>query len=574
MRFFMDTTLRLLLIEDNEEDALLLFYYLKKNNFILDSRRIETEAQLHNAMSSSWDMVICDYKMPGFSGLQALQIVQQKRPDLPFIIISGQTDEATIVEVMKAGAHDCLLKDNLIRLAPAVKRELEEAKKKREKKAVERVLRVKEKNLKHRLLRANRALLAVSACNDALFRAVDENELTQQICQIITHKAKYHMAWVAYANQDEQKTISIQAASGDKSNYLKNLQLSWADVPQGQGPTGIAIRTGQYVFINDALNSKRYDPWLEKTKQAGFRSSISLPLIDNGIALGALNIYSDAICAFTEEEIQLLLQIADNLAFGLVNLRTLKEKRLLQKQLQQAQKMQAIGQLTGGIAHDFNNILSSVLGFTELALTHPSVQREDKVQSYLSEVKSAGNRASDLVAKLLLFSHGGHAIPVKLNIKTAWQEFEGMIASLLPKHVTLLVEISDPNLTIFIDPVQFQQVLMNLCINARDALTGKGNITAKISMEKVDAIECASCYLQLAGNFICLAISDDGEGIDPEVVRKIFDPFFTTKKTGKGTGLGLSMVHGIVHEHGGHIQVKSRSQGGTVFKLYFPVQNG
>ena len=569
----MSTTLRLLLIEDDEEDSLLLLHHLKNNGFVLDSLCIETETQLHNVISQSWDMVISDYRMPNFSGLRALQIVQKMRPDLPFIIISGETDEATIVEVMKAGAHDCLLKDNLIRLAPAVKRELEEAKKKREKKAIERTLRLKEKNLKHRLLRSNRALLAVSACNEALFRAVDENELTQQICQIITHKAKYHMAWVAYACQDALKTVSVQAASGDHSQYLKDINLSWSDIPEGRGPTGIAIRTRQYVFINDVPNSKSYGPWLDKTKQAGFKSSIALPLIDNGLALGALNIYSDTICAFTEEEIQLLIQIADNLAFGIANLRTLKEKNLLQKQLQQAQKMQAIGQLTGGIAHDFNNILSSVLGFTELALSHPNIKLAGKVESYLNEVKMAGNRASDLVSKLLLFSHGGHAIPVKLNIAVAWKEFETMLASLLPEEIELTVNIKHSDTSIIIDPIQFQQILMNLCINARDAVAGNGRITITIFKIQTSDIECASCYTQLNDDFTCLAIADNGTGLDPEIIRKIFDPFFTTKDVGKGTGMGLSMVHGIVHEHGGHIQVQANPGGGTVFKILFPMQN-
>ena len=244
----------------------------------------------------------------------------------------------------------------------------------------------------------------------------------------------------------------------------------------------------------------------------------------------------------------------------------------MQKQLRQAQKMEAIGQLTGGIAHDFNNILGSILGYTGLARQKFAADGEGKLAEYLSEVYRAGERARDLIAQLLAFSRGGSATPQVMMMSPLVKECVKMMRSTVPSSITLTTDVEDDTATVLIDAVQLQQIIMNLCINARDAIEGgKGYIVIRLRPAQHIQANCSSCHCPLSGDFVELAAEDNGQGISADLVGRIFDPFFTTKAIGKGTGMGLSMVHGIMHGHGGHILVDSEPGRGTIFRLLFPV---
>lgn len=246
------------------------------------------------------------------------------------------------------------------------------------------------------------------------------------------------------------------------------------------------------------------------------------------------------------------------------------EQKGLQKQLQQSQKMQAIGQLTGGIAHDFNNMLASIMGYTNLAQERFSKDNE-KLASYLGEVYRASERARDLVAQMLAFSRGGSSKPQALLLQPLVKESIKMLQSTIPSSVVLKTEYKENLSKVMLDPVQLHQIVMNLCINARDAMNGYGelNVTLlQVDYRKKD--RCSSCHELIEGSYIELAVADTGHGIRPELLDRMFDPFFTTKEIGKGTGMGLSMVHGIVHEHKGHIIVSSVQGEGTTFKILFP----
>ncbi|HHJ17409.1 MAG TPA: response regulator [Gammaproteobacteria bacterium] len=251
------------------------------------------------------------------------------------------------------------------------------------------------------------------------------------------------------------------------------------------------------------------------------------------------------------------------------------ERIQIQRQLRQAQKMEAIGQLTGGIAHDFNNILGSILGYTGLAQQKFAADGEGKLAEYLSEVYRAGERARDLIAQLLAFSRGGSATPRVMMLAPLVKESVKMMRVTMPSSIALVTEVEDDTAAVLMDAVQLQQLIMNLCINARDAIEGsKGYIAIRLRSAHDIKANCSSCHLPLNGDFVELAAEDNGEGISEDILTRIFDPFFTTKAIGKGTGMGLSMVHGIVHGHGGHILVDSKPGKGTVFRLLFPVHRG
>ena len=250
-----------------------------------------------------------------------------------------------------------------------------------------------------------------------------------------------------------------------------------------------------------------------------------------------------------------------------------RERLRLEGQLQQARRLEAIGQLSGGIAHDFNNILASMIGYAELAqLTVEASDADERCGEYLSEVISAGQRARDLIAQLLNFSRTepGNLHPVNLG-----DEVDGilrMLRAVMPTSIEIRRPPTPELPTVTVDPVQLQQVVINLFINAREAIAGEGVID--IGMEPVDLhepLECSSCRAAFDGPWLRLTVSDDGCGIPEEIRDQLFGRLVTTRAAGRGTGFGLSLIHGIMHQYQGHVQVESTVGEGTTFRLYFPL---
>lgn len=245
----------------------------------------------------------------------------------------------------------------------------------------------------------------------------------------------------------------------------------------------------------------------------------------------------------------------------------------LQRQLQQTQKMEAIGQLTGGIAHDFNNVLASILGYTGLTKRRANKYDDETITGYLEQITRAGERARDLVQQLLAFSRGDVGGLKVLEPEPLAKEAISMLASVIPSSIKLNFKIKDNYLKNYIevDPSQFSQGVMNLVINSKDAIgDNTGEINVVLEYIPVAMGICDSCHSGFSGNFVMLSVSDSGEGINRTILSRIFDPFFTTKEVGKGSGMGLSMLHGIVHGSGGHIVIKSELKKGTTIQVYFP----
>ena len=250
---------------------------------------------------------------------------------------------------------------------------------------------------------------------------------------------------------------------------------------------------------------------------------------------------------------------------------TAREKDVLESRLRQAKKMEAIGQLTGGIAHDFNNIVCIVLGFTELLKGRLGEEADARSKSYLEEIQSAGEWARDLVTQMLAFSRGSKGSAKFVDVDPVVKETVGLLKSILPSSIEIVTKIESNLPPVAIDPIQLQQAMTNLCINARDAMDGHGHIEITVAGESDAEIGCVSCHQSAQGSFLALSIKDTGEGIPADMVNRVFDPFFTTKEVGKGSGLGLSMVHGIVHGSGGHVQLETKVGKGSVFRLIFPI---
>lgn len=248
-----------------------------------------------------------------------------------------------------------------------------------------------------------------------------------------------------------------------------------------------------------------------------------------------------------------------------------RERTELEAQLRQAQKMEALGHLTGGVAHDFNNILTSVLGYVELAHDHVEPLGDDKLNRYLERARRSGERARDLIQQMLTFSRGQQGEPRALSIGPLVRDTIGLLESMMPATIRISAAIDDALPPVIVDPVHVEQVLINLCLNARDAMPDGGSLEIRLSERSCRDESCSACHGEASGRFIEIAVCDSGVGMPPEIIERIFEPFFSTKETGKGSGMGLSTVHGIVHEYDGHILVQSAPGGGTTTAVLFPV---
>jgi signal transduction histidine kinase/ActR/RegA family two-component response regulator len=236
----------------------------------------------------------------------------------------------------------------------------------------------------------------------------------------------------------------------------------------------------------------------------------------------------------------------------------------------QAHKMEAIGQLAGGIAHDFNNILVIVLGFSDLALLEQQGNNE-LTADHLGEIRRAGLRGRDLIAQLLAFSRDGRASASRRATGATIHEALSLIQPTFPSSVRVVNVIKSPDVVMALPEVELHQAVLNLCINARDALDGAGVVEVRLRRAHGVGQICNSCGNRIHGEFAALEVVDSGQGMDASVFARMFDPFYTTKTDGKGTGMGLSVVHGIVHENGGHLTVTSQLGSGTCFSLYLPI---
>jgi PAS domain S-box-containing protein len=249
------------------------------------------------------------------------------------------------------------------------------------------------------------------------------------------------------------------------------------------------------------------------------------------------------------------------------------QRARLEAQLRQAQKMEAIGQLTGGIAHDFNNILTSVLGYAVLALERAQAQGDDTQVRWLQQTQRASKRARHLIQQMLTFSRGQRGEPRPLALAPVIRESLTLLRSTLPATIDVERDLGEDVPPVLADPVQLEQVLLNLCINARDAIAGTGSIGVTLRPVRERGAQCASCRQAVEGPYVELAVRDSGAGIAPGVADRMFEPFFTTKDVGKGSGMGLATVHGIVHDHHGHVVVESAPGAGACFRVLLPMQS-
>jgi PAS domain S-box-containing protein len=253
--------------------------------------------------------------------------------------------------------------------------------------------------------------------------------------------------------------------------------------------------------------------------------------------------------------------------------RDISERKQAEQALRQAQKMEALGHLTGGIAHEFNNLLTSIMGYIVLASDQPA-SADARRRKYLEQAQTSCTRARDLIQQMLTFSRGRRGEPRPVAIAGLVSQSIKLFGAALPGTIEVKTDLGAEVSPVMLDPVHLDQILLNLCLNARDAMNGSGTIRVSVVECPSCEEECTACRQPAEGGYVELRVEDEGPGIPPEILDRIFEPFFTTKDVGKGTGMGLASVHGLVHELGGHIVVEPAAPHGTRFRVLFPTLAG
>ena len=500
----MSEPLRMLLVEDSEDDAELLAHELRRAGFALEFERVENAAGLEAALDrATWDIIIGDNSMPGFSGTEALSLVRARGLDIPFIFVSGTMGEDLAARALEAGAGDALTKGNLRRLVPVIRRELREFGERSARRETEAALRASEASYSALVERAPLGIYRSTptgrflSANAALARMLGYDSPE--------HLLTLDMARDVYADPEERRRLVEQDTYTDR--VYDELEATW----------------------------KRKD---------GARIRVQLSVRASRDKDGRVEFYE----AFV---------------------RDITTQRQLEAQLAQAQKMEAIGRLAGGVAHDFNNLLTVILSYSDLLLEDlpaGSADRDD-----VTQIRKAAQGASELTRQLLAFSRQQVLQPKVVDLNTAVSGIERLLARVLREDIKLRCALAPDAGTIRVDPGQLEQVLMNLAVNARDAMPQGGLLTIETANVDLDAEYLQAHAMAKPGRYVMLAVTDTGVGMDAATQARIFEPFFTTKEVGKGTGLGLATVQGIVQQSGGFIWVYSEPDHGTVFKIYLPL---
>jgi PAS domain S-box-containing protein len=618
----MKHVLRILIVDDSPDDAALIVRQLQRE-FSPSYERVETAEQMQEALDKGgWHIVISDYVMPRFSGLAALQLLHARGVDLPFIMVSGQMGEDVAVEAMRAGAHDFLIKDKLSRLIPAIKRELNEAVVRRERRMAEDALSATEARFQSLV---EQSLVGIFMLQEDIFTYV--NPKFGQIFGYRPEELIESRTLLDLVTRDDQIRVITQFL-----RPLKEESQSLHFFFQGRRCDGATINlevNGTRTQLNgspavigtllDITERKRAEAELSKLWRAVEQSPVSVVITDLLGKIEYVNPKFVEVSGYSEDELvgqnsnilssgtmsrefyQNLWQTISSgrewhgelhnkkksgqLFWESASISAVKnpegrithfvgvkedvtERKLAIDQLRQVQKMEAVGQLAGGIAHDFNNLLTVINGYSTLLIR--GLESGSPMRKEAEQILRAGERAADLTRQLLSFSRRQILEPKVLDINRLVKSVEKMLRRLIGEHIGLETRLAVDLGLIKIDPGQFEQIVMNLVVNARDASETGGMIT----------IETENCELEgafsllhpgsVAGSYVRISVSDRGQGMTEEVKQRLFEPFFTTKEMGRGTGLGLATVYGIVKQSGGYIEVISRPGAGARFNIYLP----
>jgi PAS domain S-box-containing protein len=629
----MPMTLRLLVLEDNPNDAELEIAELKEAGYNCDWERVETrEDFLARLDEAEYDLILSDYSLPAFDGLTALRLVMERKIDTPFILVSGTLGEETAIESLKSGATDYVLKNRLSRLGPVVRRALAEQGERRERKRADVALRESEERFRTVCENAPALINAfdkdgqctfwnqqcrktfgwtideINAPDKAMTLFYPDPAICDEVIRSVTSDPDGDFKeWHPLTKAGKTLTTiwaNFRVPGGlvfnmgyditDRKQAEEKLRKSESRLVEAQhianmGDFTWEVETGKVTWSEGLYDLLGYDKF-EIMDLRKVNAKIHHPddqeritswlneCLESGKSYHPLNQYRLIHKDGNSLDIQTTISVKfkDGKPFEMMGTiqditerkQAEEEKEKLESQLLQAQKMEAVGRLAGGVAHDFNNMLGVILGHAEMALAQ--MKPGQPFHADLTEIQKAGMRSADLTRQLLAFARKQIVAPKVIDLNKTVASMTTMLQRLIGEDINLAWVPDDKLWAIKIDPSQIDQILANLCVNARDAIADVGKVTIETGNTTFDDEYCADHAGFNPGEYVLLAVSDDGCGMNSETQSNLFEPFFTTKELGKGTGLGLATVYGAVKQNNGFINVYSEPGQGTTFKIYLP----
>lgn len=485
---------RILHLDDSRRDAMLVADLLETNGVCCEISHVMSREPFEQALRQpAHDLILCDFNLPDFDGLAALELARASHPDVPVLIVSGAIEAEEAVKCLKAGATDYLLKQRLERLPSAVQRALEESLAQKQRRQVMEHIR--------------RQARLIDQATDAIF-----------VC-------------------DQSMALTLWNPAATRLYGHTQAEIS------GDSVFRVIFREPEErlrAIFQEVLSSGQ---WHGETHQKN----------KDGRALVVFSQFT-------------LLTDATGLPDGILAVNhDLTESKALEQQLLRSQRQEALGALAGGVAHDLNNALAPIMmGVDLLKAKYPGAP------GIVDLFDSSVRRAAAMIRQLLTFAKGSEGERGSIQVNYLIQEMGGIVECTFPKNITIEVEREKNLPPVLADSTQLHQVLLNLCVNARDAMPAGGRLTLATKRVELTTVHPGMPSNAKVGIYVVLQVRDTGTGIPPEIRDRIFDPFFSTKSPDKGTGLGLSTVMGIIKGHDGFLEVSSDPGQGTTFTAFLP----
>ena len=613
-----DPQISILVLEDRESDFLLIERHLRKQLPSARFTRVDSTPGLEEALArGGWDLVLTDYSIPGMDFDATLALIQKKAPNLPVLLLSGSVGEEEAVSLIKRGVWDFVLKDNLVRLAPAIERALQEAADRLARATAEIASREAESAL-YTLVNAipESAVLAdahgtILAANETIARRY--GKLARQLAgmklldlfppDVGPHRLERVQECIRSGEpvrfQDRRFGRYIDNyihPIKDEHGQVKRIAMVGVDVTEYREAVEKLREQAELLDISsDAILVKGLDGgilyWSKGAERVyGWTAEEALGKDASRLLFASpFSLEAEQAHALTVEKGQwrgdlhqvtrdgqellvegrwTLMKDEQGASSGVLSVHTdVTLQRSTEAQLLRSQRLESLGTLAGGIAHDLNNVLSPILmGVEGLAL----YARDPAARRILDIIRSSAQRGAAVVRQILNFARGMEGKRGEVQLKHVLREIEGIVRETFDKSILVKNEAPKDLWPVVADVTQVHQVLMNLVVNARDAMPDGGHLTIAAANVRLDDTYVKMNLDARPIPYVVLTVEDTGSGMPEKVLEKIWDPFFTTKPPGKGTGLGLSTVRSIVKSHGGFVTVYSQAGRGTSFKVYLP----